>query len=85
MNEVDVAWAAGLFEGEGSVGCYRANSKNWFIVLKIVLDDSEPLMRFADFLDIGNVRIANDSQRNKIHYIYQINKYDDIDCIMTAI
>jgi hypothetical protein len=49
MNELDIAWAAGLFEGEGSV--YFSRKRN-AAHLAISMTDREPLEKFAQIFEL---------------------------------
>lgn len=49
-DEASVAWAAGIFEGEGSWGCYRSKLR-----ATIVIGDRDVLDRFAQIVGVGSV------------------------------
>lgn len=57
MNEVDTAWAAGLFEGEG---CFshsgRTASGRYMLVACLYMTDEDTVRRFGDIMEIGSVR-----------------------------
>ena len=48
LNKSDLAWAAGLWEGEGSVGCYRKPDGTWQLQLQVSMTDFAPIARFAE-------------------------------------
>ena len=55
---VEMAWAAGLFEGEGSIhwtGKREGHGNTYRLVLQMAMTDKEPLDRFASIIGIGNV------------------------------
>jgi hypothetical protein len=53
-SEVDIAWAAGLFEGEG---CLTISGTRWpHARLKLNMTDEEPVRRFHDIVGHGQVR-----------------------------
>ena len=54
-SEAELAWAAGLFEGEGSIGIDRRTSRHGSLRLQIGMCDEEVLCRFKDVVGIGNV------------------------------
>jgi hypothetical protein len=67
MTATQRAWAAGLFEGEGTVGAYW-NPRKWTradgtvtltrqcrIAASVVMTDDEPLRSFFAIVGVGNV------------------------------
>lgn len=56
MNEIELAWAAGFFDGEGSTNVSRTNS-GWYIRINIQQNDREVLDRFRSAIGgLGNIR-----------------------------
>ncbi len=52
-KEIDIAWAAGFFEGEGSVYCwsYRSNNKEYkYLRAKAGQNEREPLDKLVQIL-----------------------------------
>lgn len=56
MNEVEIAWAAGLFEGEGSATCYKGNKGQKRLYLRLFLDmtDRDVVEKFWRIVDLGS-------------------------------
>lgn len=58
-NPIEIAWAAGLFEGEG---CITMRTKNWSSKgygqarLKLVMTDEDVVRKFSAIIGIGTVR-----------------------------
>lgn len=53
MNVVEIAWAAGLFEGEGSVYPYRSRKAHYPRV-DLASTDEDVVRRFARVVDSGS-------------------------------
>lgn len=62
-TKLDIAWAAGLFEGEG---CFTINSKSPACIL--ASSDKDVLERFVQIVGIGSVRLDT---RSKIKDSYK--------------
>lgn len=54
-SEADVAWAAGLFEGEGCLNAYRRPSGKWSIQLRLGMTDRDVVEQFAAIVGCGSV------------------------------
>jgi hypothetical protein len=90
VSSADIAYCAGLFEGEGCVGAYdkkRLHYKWCCVTLKIRMTDVEPLYTFADTFDLGKIYgpLKNRGLGSKDYYQYSLDTYDNIDCIMVQI
>lgn len=60
MNEFDLAWAAGLFEGEGFIGFNRSTSDSehrprGYLTLELRMTDEDVVRRFASIVGVGSV------------------------------
>lgn len=65
MNPVDIAWAAGLYEGEGSFGAYP------YPIACLVSTDQDVIERFAQIVGVGALtapRIRISALGNKPQY-----------------
>ena len=54
-DPVEIAWAAGLYEGEGSI-TFDGSSKRRGMRLSVAMVDREPLDRFCEIVGAGIVR-----------------------------
>ena len=58
MDELELAWAAGLFDGEGHTGVQKQKKQNKVYVyplVQVVQADREVLDRFATAVGVGSV------------------------------
>ncbi len=55
-NPLEVAWAAGLFEGEGCVGIYPRPSGKVQIQIRLGMTDQDVVERFASIMGCGSIR-----------------------------
>lgn len=63
MNEQDVAWAAGVFEGEGSL--YLRNvSSGKYATAEVKMTDEDIVRRFAAIVGVGNVYFKPERRLN---------------------
>jgi hypothetical protein len=85
-NEVDVAWAAGLFEGEGCWGVYtRQNSAKLQIRAYLAMTDGDVVDRFAAVVGFGHVRThhsalaqAKGEKRMHVWGVYEAEKVREL-------
>ena len=52
-KELEVAWAAGLFEGEGSIPLVRRNKNTRMLSIKMT--DKDVMEKFVDVVGFGNL------------------------------
>ena len=92
----DVAWAAGLFEGEGTCGAYygtfltkageRRPRKTAQAQLAIGMTDLEPLEKFKETFGFGSIHGPYEvSGGTKPAYKYYVNKREHVQAILAAI
>jgi hypothetical protein len=64
-NRETLAWAAGFFDGEGSLGVYYDKRDNRpFLQLNISQKDRRPLAEIAALFGFGNIRV----NQQGVHY-----------------
>lgn len=66
-REAEVAWAAGLFEGEGCIRFCKHDRTLGYISLRIKMTDRDVLQRFADIVG-GELKGPYDPPANKPHW-----------------
>lgn len=77
MRATDVAWAAGLFEGEGSFCCYRVRN-GVYLRVSLQTTDRDVLERFAEIVACGKItQIRPDPRRPDAKTIFQWQAYGD--------
>jgi hypothetical protein len=86
-DQIDIAWAAGLFEGEGTVWLhtYRGDEVAWRVGLTTC--DEDVIRRFAQIIGVGKVygpythKNGRDGRRrdhHKIYYRWQAGTREDV-------
>ena len=82
MSKEDRAYCAGLFEGEGHIGCYiKKNPKGYMVrnlTLSIGMQNKEPLELVQDILNVGSLK---GPYRNKM-YIYAVRNFEHIQFVV---
>ena len=71
MNETDIAWAAGLFEGEGCIGLNRTNGRS-YPQLQINLTDADVIRRFQRIVG-GTLNGPYSTQGHKDRWVWAAN------------
>jgi hypothetical protein len=76
-SDEEVAWAAGLFEGEGSIYIQRkktTNGSTWeYAHLKLGMTDEDVVQRFRDIVGVGSVSPARLRPPRKPMYYWACN------------
>lgn len=100
MDKEGLAYCAGLYEGEGTVGCYISKSSNLTrpngkiyvqgprrqIRLSIRMSDLEPLYYFADITNAGKLSGPHYTKLgNKSMYMYRAFTFEHVQYIMTLL
>ena len=81
MNRIKIAWAAGLFEGEGTVSSSFHNKGTVKRTLaRIVLTDEDVLKHFSKVVGFGNFRgpYRQKKRNRKPFWVWQTGKYEYI-------
>lgn len=74
----EIAWLAGFFEGEGSVGIYeRKSGAGCFVCLKISQQNSESLVKCYDITKMGNVQGPYKTKTGSIMF-WSVSKMGDV-------
>jgi len=75
----DIAWAAGLFEGEGSISCYpikcRINSIRTDISLAST--DKDVIDKFCSIIGVGDVKGPRLIENRKPIYYWEVQNFRD--------
>lgn len=74
-HPIDIAWAAGLFEGEGSL--FIANMRKYsYPRLNLKTTDLDVLQKFKDVVEVGSIYKATTSVTQKEAWYWQVNGLD---------
>jgi hypothetical protein len=73
-----IAWAAGLFEGEGSVIASEDHAGHWVTQMKLRSTDQDVVLRFARYVGYGQVSGPLYSKSGKPLWSWQIAKRSEI-------
>jgi len=94
-DQRDLAYCAGLFEGEGNIQFFKQQNKlkdgsygRSFrsLQLKIEMTDKEPLIRFGESLAIGKVSgpyIKPDNRKST--YTFSVTKFEHVQYVISSI
>lgn len=78
-RSTDIAWAAGLFEGEGCTFVGKTNNRQPRV--SIEMTDEDVVRRFAHIVGRGNVR-AYDRGLNKATWQWSVQSGDDVRVVL---
>ncbi len=91
-NPVEIAWCAGLFEGEGSVfqvNQIRSNGKNYqYLRAVLKMTDLDIVEKFHKLVGCGTLHHQTDKCKSeqpghwKRHYTWQLTKREDLEELM---
>jgi hypothetical protein len=80
-----MAWCAGLFDGEGTVGTYTNKSGQTQIKLRIGQAHPEILERFKDNVGIGVVYGPYEyKDGRKPHWDYSVHKFETVQYVVAS-
>lgn len=54
VSDIDIAWAAGVFEGEGCIGVYKQPDGRPNVAVKVVMSDEDVLIKFNSIFPSKN-------------------------------
>lgn len=58
-TDVEIAWAAGLFEGEGCLNVYARASGKLQVQMRLAMTDFDVVDRFAEIVGCGHLRVRH--------------------------
>ncbi len=74
-----IAWAAGLFEGEGCITWKRGGSDKKYPRLYLKMTDRDVVQKFADTVEYGNVNhVPSKTEGWKDCYAWEIMKMSEV-------
>ena len=93
MNEIEVSWAAGLFDGEGSVGAYTSGRNHYlsssrkYPKVTVSNTDKYLLDRFQNAVGIGKIYGPKVSKnpRWSARYDYRLDGYQQVMTLFTIL
>lgn len=89
-TEYDIAWLAGLWDGEGSVGSHRASPTNvgpklqMSMTCKVTIDRAIDILRMIGVTAFGYSYVEKKDHHKPAHYI-RINRSQDILVVATRL
>jgi len=85
LDTHELAWAAGFFDGEGTV-MWRGQVRKE-LTLTVAQADIRPLMRFAEAVGIPGVRGPYEPKNpnGKLYYVYSVNSHVRVQAIVALL
>ena len=83
MNDIDLAWLAGLIEGEGSFLVHLVRHKFYTIAIQVVMTDEDVVRKCLSVSGMGTV--TKPRQRNpkwKPIWVWRVHKRTDVVALM---
>lgn len=88
MDRIEVAWAAGLFDGEGWVGMARSGRAG-YKYLRLAIGQAAPpdvLHRFKAAVGVGDVQGPYKSKPGcKLHYQYRVRGFEKVQAVVAML
>jgi len=87
LNREELAWAAGFYDGEGSVGNYASRGYKGRIVLAVAQTEKGPLYRFRNALGFGKIYGPSKkrSDRHKPSWVYQAGSFEKVQAVIAML
>ena len=88
INREDLAWAAGLFEGEGSFSTRTGGERlDRSLHAKIKMSDEDVVRRFHAVIGVGNVTgpYESDGAGTKLLWVWQTGSFEGVQHTMTVL
>lgn len=76
-NREDIAWAAGLFEGEGCI-----SHTNGYVTLSLAMTDPDVVERFAAITGMGRPIRTSEQGRRKTMYVWTCSRFEQMQAIL---
>ena len=75
----EAAWAAGIFEGEGTISTSTRKGRTHALVeLKVAMTDQDVVLRLREIFDCGTTRGPYTRDENKPYWIWSVSKQADV-------
>ena len=87
MTDPQIAWAAGLFEGEGCISNSRIRQGKVCKQLSLEMTDLDIVERFRKVVGVDNKiisRVRKDNGNCKPIYLYRIQAHKDIQRVLSS-
>src|SRR3990167_3038496 len=86
INREKLAWAAGLFEGEGSFS-YQRREKYMCIQVELGMTDEHPVRRFHEVVGVGSVTgpYPNSKPNHKPIYRWKIGSFEGVQAVISCL
>ncbi len=86
VNREELAWAAGLFEGEGCFSAQKNSSGRYTSRAQITMSDLDILERFARTVGVGKVhpRKQNNPSHKKLWH-WRVTSYEEVQHILSIL
>lgn len=81
----DLAWAAGLFEGEGCFSTRRTGRPDRSLTAAIKSIDPDTLPRFQKIVRVGNVTGPHRYKRKKPVWYWQVGSFEGVQHVMASL
>jgi hypothetical protein len=86
VDREELAWAAGLFDGEGCIFTANSQSRYGYPRMSMGQNDPEVLQRFASAVEAGTVLIRGTlTSAGKEHWVYRCTQWRDVQAIVAKL
>lgn len=81
-SDMQVAWAAGLFEGEGSTGFRRVSTGRAPTTARLGMTDLDAVEAFRDAVGVGRIRTERRPRPHKDLYYWEVSSFEAIESVL---
>lgn len=81
-NEAQIAWAAGLFEGEGSIGFRKVQKGRAPTTLRLGMTDFDAVEAFQQVFGVGRIRIERRTRPHQDLFYFEVSSFATIEYVL---
>lgn len=85
LNREELAWSAGFFDGEGTVGLINAQTRKPNLQMSIRQVRREPLDRFKMAVGVGSIGGPYTNPHGQDYYAYRVNGHRSVQAVMVLL
>ena len=81
----DLAWASGLFEGEGWITSAGASPSGSKYILGLSMTDRDTVERFQRVIGFGSVYVVDKGPGNKVQYRWVVQSFEKVQAALAML
>lgn len=82
----ELAWAAGFYEGDGTIGCY---GKGHGLHMKVVQVDPEPALKFHEVVGVGRIsgpiHQPSHTPNQRPYFMWRVSSFEHVQAVVAML